>query len=450
MDKLKEKIHRVSEKLESVGITLPPTMNPTAAKPVVPPRPSANQPISTPAIPSRPPANQPASTPPIPVRPAAEPPLQALVAPNEPYVRFIDYEAVQQQAADRSLLPKEKLNQLEKAAKKSLEKGPFTITCNPHVPPSNDPRDFVSHAPYFWPDEKAADPATAPYVRRDGKKNPRVDELPCQRQLEDMCSEVTNLALGYAFTSEPRYLDHAWTLLRVFFVDESTRMNPNVEYGQIRPNWSSSGELTGLIGVRALTQVTNTLPLLYTERYRQEYLAIQQWFSALVEWMLHSEIGRKAFSCDNNHCSYYHVQLCTYLRFINRNEEARGYLEAFFAQKIPGQITADGDQPLEAERADYVKYMFFNLEALIYLAKLGEALGFNGWESNNQAIRRATEYVIAHTLKGRYDAKGSYVVRTVNEHYGDPNGLFNPFLACETTKLKANIRGYPFKGLEMR
>ncbi|KAK9765476.1 hypothetical protein K7432_006161 [Basidiobolus ranarum] len=429
MNRLKEKINLVSEKLEEIGISIHPKPD-SSAKP--PSNPSSNQPLS--------------STSPVPhsggqtTKTDNDSFCQNVVAPNEPYTRFIDYLAVQRQAQNKETISKDKLKYLQKVADRSLEKGPFTITCNPHLPPSNDPRDFVSHAPYFWPDESAADPTTAPYVRRDGKKNPRVDELPCQKQLEDMCSEVANLALQYAFSLEPKYLDHAWSLLRVFFINEKTRMNPNAQFGQIRPNWSSSGELTGLIGIRALTQVANTLPLLYTEQHRQEYQAIQQWFSEMITWMLTSEIGRKAFDCANNHCSYFHVQLCTYLRFINRNEEAKSYLENFFAQKIPGQITAEGDQPLEAERADYVKYMFFNLEALVYLAKLSEVLGFNAWDADNQAILRATEYVITHTLKGKYDAKGSFVVRVVNEHYGDPHNIFQKFLASETTKLKPSIR----------
>src|SRR4051794_32101667 len=49
------------------------------------------------------------------------------------------------------------LDSLLSQADKDLQTKPWTIVHKPKVPPSGDVHDYVSLAPYFWPDPKKKD-----------------------------------------------------------------------------------------------------------------------------------------------------------------------------------------------------------------------------------------------------------------------------------------------------
>src|SRR5262245_42945004 len=59
---------------------------------------------------------------------------------------------------------------LRRDADKALIAGPFSVTQKERTPPSGDKHDYLSLAPYWWPDPKSKD--GLPYIRRDGETNP--------------------------------------------------------------------------------------------------------------------------------------------------------------------------------------------------------------------------------------------------------------------------------------
>jgi hypothetical protein len=63
---------------------------------------------------------------------------------------------------------------LLKAAEKLLQHEPGSVMQKTAVPPSGDKHDYMSLAPYWWPN-----PATThglPYIRKDGETNPEVKD----------------------------------------------------------------------------------------------------------------------------------------------------------------------------------------------------------------------------------------------------------------------------------
>src|SRR5215813_12894772 len=73
-------------------------------------------------------------------------------------------ERVRQQ--DPSLSPA--IAKLKRDAEKALNVGPFSVTTKGATPPSGDKHDYMSQAPYFWPD--TSKPNGLPYIRRDGER----------------------------------------------------------------------------------------------------------------------------------------------------------------------------------------------------------------------------------------------------------------------------------------
>src|ERR1044072_5271844 len=75
------------------------------------------------------------------------------------------------------------LVKLERDARKALVSGPFSITSKATTPPSGDKHDYMSQAPYFWPDPQR--PNGLPYIRRDGDRNPEINKITDHKSLDD-------------------------------------------------------------------------------------------------------------------------------------------------------------------------------------------------------------------------------------------------------------------------
>ena len=54
-----------------------------------------------------------------------------------------------------------------------------------------------------------------------------------QTFLQSFVENVLHLCLGYHMFDRASYAEHAVLLLKTFFVDEKTRMNPNLNYAQL-------------------------------------------------------------------------------------------------------------------------------------------------------------------------------------------------------------------------
>jgi hypothetical protein len=102
-------------------------------------------------------------------------------------------ERVRQQDPSLSLA----IAKLKRDADKALNLGPFSVTTKDATPPSGDKHDYMSQAPYFWPDPAQA--KGLPYIRRDGERNPEIDKINNHRVKDQMEDSVETLALGYYF-----------------------------------------------------------------------------------------------------------------------------------------------------------------------------------------------------------------------------------------------------------
>src|SRR5690606_16410763 len=85
------------------------------------------------------------------------------------------------------------LEVLLERADEILEEEPLSVTDKKDVPPGAKKNDFVSLAPYYWPDPKKED--GLPFISIDGKMNPLRNEYPDARSLSSMAGKVQLLGL---------------------------------------------------------------------------------------------------------------------------------------------------------------------------------------------------------------------------------------------------------------
>jgi hypothetical protein len=284
---------------------------------------------------------------------------------------------------------------LERDAKADLDVKPFSVLDKTAIPPSGDRHDYMSEAPYFWPN-----PATSnglPYVRHDGERNPDIAKIPNHRDILRMPEIVETLAEAYYFTGNEVYANKAAELLRAWFLNPETRMNPNLEYAQAVLG-VNSGRGTGLIESRGLVHVVDAVGLIEGSKSwtKSDDAGLKKWFADFLHWMQTSKHGRDEAAAKNNHGTYYDVQAVSFALFLGDTNLAKKIVSEARQKRIAIQIEPDGRQPLELVRTKAWSYSTGNLAGLMQLARLGENVGVDLWHfetKDGRSICKALDYL---------------------------------------------------------
>jgi hypothetical protein len=284
---------------------------------------------------------------------------------------------------------------LEEDAAKALTMKPASVMDKGIAPPSGDKHDYMSQAPYWWPDP--AKPDGRPYIRRDGETNPEINKISDRGHLGRITSAVGTLGLAYYFTGNEKYAEQAARLTRVWFLDPATRMNPHLKFGQGIPG-ITDGRGIGIIETRSLTGFLDGILLLEGSPAwtAADESGLQAWMRAYGKWLVESDHGKDESKNGNNHETYYDVQVASLALYTGQPDVARRTLE-HSRERIGRQIEPDGGQPRELERTRSWDYSIMNLTGFFELGRLGDHVGVDLWNHrtrDGRSLRKAMDYFV--------------------------------------------------------
>lgn len=254
---------------------------------------------------------------------------------------------------------------LKKQAEHDLVMKPLTVMSKDYIPSSGSKHDYVSLARYAWPDQTK--PNGLPYMMRDGISNPELNKFD-RNKLSDMTGAIYRLSLAYYFSEDEKYAKKATELIHIWFLDKTTRMNPNLRYAQHIPG-EADGRCYGVIDAYSFVEMLDGVQLLEKSKSftAKDSRKLKTWFSHFLKWLLSHPQAIEESNQKNNHAIAYDVQVAAYSLYTGNRKVFSDVLAYFPKRRIATQIAPDGSQPHELRRTLAFGYSQYNLHHIIDL-----------------------------------------------------------------------------------
>jgi hypothetical protein len=287
-------------------------------------------------------------------------------------------------------------------ADRNMKKKTYSVTFKEGLASSGDIHDYVSLSRYYWPDTSKKD--GLPYISKDGESNPELEKYD-RNPLGDMANAVTTLSIAYFYSDDEQYAQKAVELVRVWFLDKKTRMNPNLNHAQFIPGVNDNkGRSSGLIDTYSFVEMLNAVKLLETSKYYtiRDKAGLQNWLKEFIKWWETDKNAIAEKNSVNNHGLAYDVQLTVYSLFAGDEKKALKVIEDFPQERLFKQIEPDGKMPRELARTLAFHYSAYNLYFMLDMAAIAKNLGINLYEMTSpdgRSLYKAVDFLIPYLGK---------------------------------------------------
>jgi len=358
-------------------------------------------------------------------------------------------------ARARSPLVAPALAAVAAAAEAALRQPVHSVMDKSGLPPSRDKHDYMSIAVYWWPCSARGPPSCAcnathcttstptcdaatglPWLSCDGHANRAAMAAGDQPALAALADDVGALAQGFYWTRNETFAARAATLVRAWFLDPATRMNPNLNFGQRFPGVEDNGTFSGLIetdgnfialldavallGARAPCGAGGAACAGAAAWTPADDAALAAWLAEWSRWLAASPFSATALAFFNNHQTWLRAAWFAVSAWLGDTARGVALLEGAKGggphASICGQVGAGGELPAEEARANSIGYVLMDLRGLLDLAgasrlapfvaaggarATGDLYDFVCANANRSSVRAAVDYLVPFALGER-------------------------------------------------
>ena len=123
---------------------------------------------------------------------------------------------------------------LQKKADETLGFKANSVVNKTRIPASKNKHDYLSYAPYKWPDPTKIN--GLPWLTRDGIINPISQGYDTDfKRTSEFFKTIEILGWAFYYSDEDKYANKAIELIRIWYIKEDTKVNPNINFGQAVP-----------------------------------------------------------------------------------------------------------------------------------------------------------------------------------------------------------------------
>ncbi len=250
------------------------------------------------------------------------------------------------------------------AADAALGRVPEGLGPVPPAAKSLPPGTYYSQDPEWWPTEDART-----FHPRPGHANPQA--FTAHRDaLVAMNAALAACVAAWRLTRRADYARHAMRILHAWFLDGTSRMQPQLNHAGCRPD-SLDGTLRGVEETVMLAETARATAFLCSydgTATDEEAKDLRTWFGAFATWLDESKPGFLARESKDRLAICWTLQAAECARFA-RNESL--HLECLhrFREKLLRQMNFDGQFPAELNRPDAYAASIFTLDCMAVLCQ---------------------------------------------------------------------------------
>ncbi len=283
-----------------------------------------------------------------------------------PYILNAEHLELIKDTLEHDPLLQESFSKLMQGADSLLTTSFEYVTDKKEAPDGGSINDYMSIHRYSHIDSQGN-----PYYD-ESKNNPLVDEYDRVR-LSRFSSAVYTLSLAYFYSNDEKYAEKASQLISNWFFETETRMNPHLDYAQVRlgQTGTGGGGSQGIIDANDFILVIEAVSLLYDSYHwnNDNHKNLKEWFYHFSEW-IQRNYNADAYSTTNI-STWMDVQRSVYLLFTEQEDRLNSNFHVPpVSERIQHQISPMGIQAYESGRPRSQHYVYFNLRGFMNLANI--------------------------------------------------------------------------------
>lgn len=283
-------------------------------------------------------------------------------------------------------------------AEKTLGEAPRTVTSDICERSLGGKNDYFSEGDYWWPDPANPD---GPYIQRDGQTNPE-NFIAHRKSMIRLSDIIGTLTSAWRITGDEKHAAHAVTHLKAWFINEETRMNPSLLYGQAIKG-RHSGRSIGVIDTIHLVEVARGAKLLMNSPSfpPDDQAAVKAWFREYLRWINTHDFGKEEKRHPNNHGVCWSMQAAAFADLVGDDDQLKWVRNQFKNVYLKEMMRADGGFPAELGRTKPYGYSLFVIDAMAMVAWIASTPEDDLWTfqlPDGRSMRKGMEFIVPYII----------------------------------------------------